>query len=377
MISSQVGHRRKVTIHTVAEAAQVSRQTVTNALLHPERVRPATLARVRAEISRLGYRPSAAAQSLQSQRAGAIGIELNALGPDYHNALMAPFLAALSVRARAHDIHMVTFGSDGSTPMIESYERIWASHLVDAFVIADTHHGDPRPGWLQQHRIPFASFGRVWDDPGFGAWVDVDGHHGTALAVEHCRQAGYRRIGYLGWTAGDSAVGDHRRAGWEDACRASGADTLGPYAESADDLHEATGAAAGLLARLSAGDAVVCASDVLAVGVLHAVHAAGLRPGADIGIVGFDDSELARMHRLSSVAQPIEEICRQTMRLLEKLLARRPVPAGEGTLLHPTLTPRASTDRPGSRPSRPAPAARTKPTSPQQDPRREQEGEAP
>ena len=65
--------RPKVTINTVAESARVSRQTVTNALLHPERVHPDTLLRVRSEIIRLGYRPSAAAQSLRAQRAGPWG----------------------------------------------------------------------------------------------------------------------------------------------------------------------------------------------------------------------------------------------------------------------------------------------------------------
>ena len=90
--------RRKVTINTVAESAQVSRQTVTNALLHPERVHPETLERVRSEIDRLGYRPSAAATSLRSQRAGAVGVELNVLGPGYHNAMMAPFLGRSRLR---------------------------------------------------------------------------------------------------------------------------------------------------------------------------------------------------------------------------------------------------------------------------------------
>lgn len=343
------GSGQRVTIETVAEAAQVSRQTVTNALRHPQRVKPETLERVRAEIDRLGYRPSLAAQAMQSQRSGAVGIELNVLGPNYHNAMMAPFLAALSVESARHQLHMVTFGSAGDTPTLDAYEQMRQSQVVDAFVIADTHLGDPRPDWLKARGIPFASFGRVWDDPTFTRWVDIDGQHGTALAVEHCRAAGYQRIGYLGWPDGDSAVGDSRREGWLQACRWDNAQLVSREAFAVDELETATLAAKPVVAEVGPGGAVVCASDVLAVGVLHAALAAGLRAGVDLGIVGFDDSELARMHGLTSIAQPMEAVSSHVLRLVRESLSGSDSGA-TGVLLQPELTVRASTAGPGRRP---------------------------
>ena len=340
MTQRDLGHRPRVTIETVAEAAQVSRQTVTNALRHPERLRPATLERVQPEIARLGYRPSLAAQSLQAQRSGAIGIELNALGPRYHNATMTPFLAALSVESPHHNMHMVTFGSASDSPTLDAYEQMRQSQVVDAFVIADTHHGDPRPDWLRSRGIPFAAFGRVWDDPTFTGWVDIDGRHGTALAVEHCRAAGYGRIGFLGWPEGDSNVADSRRQGWFEGCRGA---ELGPLGSTPDELADAIAAAGPLVAELGHGGAVVCASDVLAVGVLHAALRAGLRPGVDLGIVGFDDSELARMHGLTSIAQPMAAISTHVLRLVHESLSGHPTPRSTGVLLKPGLTARSST----------------------------------
>jgi DNA-binding LacI/PurR family transcriptional regulator len=339
---SHLGLRQRVTIETVADAAGVSRQTVTNALRHPERVRPDTLARVHAEIERLGYRPSSAAQSLQSQRSGAVGIELNVLGADYHNAIMTPFLAALSVESVQQGMHMVTFGSPGNRPTLDAYEQMRQSRVVDAFVIADTHHGDPRPRWLSDRGIPFASFGRVWDDPTFTRWVDVDGYEGTALAVGHCREQGYQRVGYLGWPEGDTAVGDSRREGWLHASRHNRGYLLGPQTSSVDELAAAAAAAEPIVADVGRGGAVVCASDVLAVGVLHAALKAGLRPGLDLGIVGFDDSELARMHGLSSIAQPLEAISAHILHLVHDAMTGE-VSAPAGILLRPDLTARSST----------------------------------
>jgi DNA-binding LacI/PurR family transcriptional regulator len=338
--------RRKVTINAVAESARVSRQTVTNALLHPERVHPDTLQRVRSEIDRLGYRPSAAATSLRAQRAGAVGVELNVLGPAYHNAMMAPFLSALSSGARDYDVHIVTFGSADDVPTLEAYEQMWERQVVDAFVIADTHPGDPRPTWLTEKGIPFASFGRVWDDPTFTRWVDVDGHHGTSTAVAHCVAQGYSTVGYLGSPEGSSVVGDARRDGWLDGVRRSGLAVL-PEARSApDELEAATAVAAEVVADVGLGGAVVCASDVLALAVLHAVWRAGLRPGLDVGVVGFDNSELARMHGLTSLAQPMEQIGDHVLRLVSESMSGAPDARERGgVLLHPTLTPRSSTTR--------------------------------
>ena len=331
----------RVTIHDVARAASVSRQTVSNALKHPERVRPDTLNRVLSTIDELGYQPSSSAQSLRSQRSGAIGVEVNTLGPRSHNETMAPFLGSLSVRAAEHDCHMVPFGSTTAEPMLHGYEVMWRRHLVDAFIIADTHHGDPRPQWLEDRRIPFASFGRVWDDPTFTRWVDVDGSAGTSAAVEHCIDSGYTTIAYLGWSDG-SVVGNDRRSGWRAACTAAGPNVAGPQASCEQDLDDAIGAGADLVRELRPGSAVVCASDLLALGVHQALLSAGRAVGADIGIVGFDGSETARMHHITTVAQPLPEIADVALTLVHDALAGAPRPPS-GTLLAAQLHVRRST----------------------------------
>ena len=336
---SQQSHGARVTIHDVARAAGVSRQTVSNAVNNPERVSPDTLERVLAAIEDLGYHASSSAQSLRSRRAGAIGLELHTLGS--HNATTAPVLPSLRVRAASHDGHVVPFGSDSGSPMLEGYRAMWARRLVDSFIVTDTHHGDPRPPWLEAHGIPYASFGRVWDDPTFTRWVDVDGAAGTRAAVEHCVAAGYRTIGYLGWPEG-SVVGDDRRSGWATACASAGPAVRGPEAVAEQDLDAAFAAAGPLVDALSPGDAVVCVSDVLALGVHQALVRRGLEPGRDIGVVGFDGSETARMHHLTSVVQPFDAIAEESLRLIRGALRGEPAPA-RGSLLLPALAPARST----------------------------------
>ena len=331
----------RVTINEVAAHADVSRQTVSNTLNYPDRVRPATLQRVRESIDLLGYRPSAPSQQLRRQRSGAVGFELNALGSAL-NDVAHPFLVALSVATAQYGCHLVPFASGDARPALHGYIDTVQRHLVDAFVIVDTHPMDPRPAWLSQRAIPWVAFGRVWDDETLTNWADVDGRAGTAAAVDHLVERGYERIGYLGWPVG-SAVGDDRRDGWATATARRGIDAT-PEAVCEQDIAEATAAAGRLLDCVGRGGAVVCASDLLAVGVLHAALARGWHIGPDLGLVGFDGSGTAQMCGITTLVQPLERIADHCLKVVHDLLDGAPAPAS-GSLFQPQLFTRTSTDR--------------------------------
>ena len=204
---------QRATLVDVALAAQVSRQTVSNALNNPEKLAPETLARVRHEIERLSFLPNLAARSLRQRKANALGIEMNATGHGRLGSILDSFLVELTMTAREHDAHVIAFAAEDYLNPLAEYERLLSTQMVSGFVLTNTRHEDPRPGWLRDHDVPFVSFGRVWDDPSFTAWADVDGEAGIVHGVHHLVEAGYWPIGYLGWPQG-SPVGDDRRSGW-------------------------------------------------------------------------------------------------------------------------------------------------------------------
>ncbi|WP_323096227.1 LacI family DNA-binding transcriptional regulator [Intrasporangium sp. YIM S08009] len=328
------------TIVDVASAAGVSRQTVSNVLNRPDRVAPDTLERVQREIDRLGFTPHVSAQQLRRKRAWAYGFEVNPSGHRRMGHILDEFLVELTVSAPSHTSHLVAFAPDPDD-VVAGYRQTLASGLVDGFVLADTRPSDPRPPWLIEHAVPFVSFGRVWDQPELTRWVDVDGAAGVRGAVHHLVDAGYRQVGFLGWPAG-SPVGDDRWRGWNDALMELGLDESAPAAASVQDIDEATDAAEELLGRLGPDAAIVCASDLLALGALRAVRNRGLRPGADIGVVGFDDTDVAAAMSLTSVHQPVADAARIAWDMLVDP-ARHPGPV----LLEPTLTIRSSSLRGG------------------------------
>ncbi|MFZ2514237.1 MAG: substrate-binding domain-containing protein, partial [Candidatus Lutibacillus vidarii] len=107
------------------------------------------------------------------------------------------------------------------------------------------------------------------------------------------------------------------------------------------ELDAATLAARPLVDIVGPGGAIVCASDALAAGVWRAVHERGLRPGLDVGIVGFDDTDAARVLGLTTLRQPLTEI---TERVLAILLTGQTPPAA-GTVLQAELVRRSSSSR--------------------------------
>lgn len=340
------GTRDRARIVDVARAASVSRQTVSNVVNRPHKVAPATLERVNREIARLGFRPSRAARTLKQERAGSWGLELNTLGVGRLGSVLDAFLVHLTTDSRNHDSHMVPFtATDNATP-IPAYEDMLASRLADGFVITDTRHGDPRPGWLRDNAVPFAAFGRIWDDPTETSWVDVDGAAGVGAAVRHLADAGYERVGFLGWPVG-SPVGDDRRSGWVRATRSLGIGHDNWQAITSQDLEPAAAAAAPLIDAIGRGGALVCASDILAVGAWEVLAERRWALGTDFGLVGFDDTDLAGSLRLTSLRQPLAQVADRVLHLLGTW--GEPARPAQGLLLKPELVVRASSTPAGDR----------------------------
>ena len=171
--------------------------------------------------------------------------------------------------------------------------------------------------------------------------------------VEHLVAQGHRRIAFVGWPKG-SGVGDDRYAGWLRATAGTGRPPAAWSRRSEDGMAAGAALTGRLLDLAQPPTAVVCVSDVMALGALRALEDRGLRAGAEVAVTGFDDSPPATVVRpgLTSVRQPLEAVAEQVIEvLLDHLRGSRTDPAR--VLLDPALVVRDSSDRGG-----PAAAAR-------------------
>ncbi len=298
---------KRATIEMVARHCGVSRQTISNAINAPERLRPATLQKVLKAIDELGYRPSHAARSLRTHATNVIGCRLLPSNYGGTGGVLDGWFHALCAAARSGGYDVLTFAASSDDEEIEEYDDLLRRRVVDGFVLTNTHHLDPRPGWLNEHGVPFVAFGRPWGDPKAPhSWVDVDGASGTGDAVRHLASLGHSRIGFLGLAKG-SGVCDDRFQGWTSAMRALELPTKGLVGRAEDGIASGRAIAEKLLDGPRPPTSLVCVSDSMAVGAMRAVEDRGGVPGRDLAIVGFDDSPIASVIRpgLSSVRQPI------------------------------------------------------------------------
>ena len=146
---------------------------------------------------------------------------------------------------------------------------------------------------------------------------------GGFTATQHLLDLGHRRIAYIGGTA-TAACNRARMHGYRSAMEAAGA----PIAEAhvrngrfryVDGVTEGT----ALLALEQPPTAIFAANDETALGVLEAARTHGLRVPQDLSVVGFDDTDVARVAAppLTAVAQPLRKMGAVAMRTALRLAA--------------------------------------------------------
>lgn len=302
------------TVDDVALAAGVSRQTVSNVVNSPEIVKESTRQRVEVAIAELGYRPHLAARRLRTQRSSTIGIHLDPYAGGISGVVLDRFVHALTERASERGMRMLVYAARSPEEEIARLADLTDGGEIDAAVITGTFQGDPRTRWLDERRVPFVSFGRPWGDDDVGEpahlWVDVDGAAGTRAATMHAIAGGAGHVAFLGWPIG-SGTGDDRERGWREATDVSG--VRGPRLVAEESVGIARAVTAAHLQEDHAVDAIVCASDSLAIGAHLAAADWGM---PRLPVVGFDNTPAIEALGLSSVEQLPERVAAGVLELL-------------------------------------------------------------
>ncbi|MEW5988616.1 MAG: LacI family DNA-binding transcriptional regulator [Chloroflexota bacterium] len=335
----------RATLKDVAARAGVSYQTVSKVLHGQAQVAPETATRIWQVVHEINYEPNLSARRLRAGATHLLGYAWHHTPSNLVHPVLDAFLHSAAMAAAEQDYHLFTFAThDDKAGDVGAYEELYGRHQVDGFILADTNRGDPRIRFLIEHEIPFATFGRANDDWDF-CWVDVDGQQGMERVMAHLVARGHRRIAMISWPEG-SQSGWYREQGYWNGLQRAGIAAEAGTIERAENLAPAGAAAMARLLDLPAAQrptAVVCVSDLVAIGALKAVANAGLEVGRDIAITGFDDIPLVEYLRppLTSVRQPTLKAGQWVVKMLIQQIEGEPI-AHKGILLEPELVVRQS-----------------------------------
>ncbi|BBY27812.1 LacI family transcriptional regulator [Mycolicibacterium sediminis] len=326
----------------VAQAASVSVGTVSNVLNSPDKVSPATIARVHAAIDDLGFVRNDAARQLRAGRSRCVGLVVLDVG----NPFFTDVARAAERRAAEHDLAVLLGTSDQDEAKERGYVDIFLEQRVFGLLVSPIGDDLGRLDVLRRLGTPVVLVDRDGTGTPFDS-VAVDDVEGGRLAVRHLIDTGRRRIAFVGGPSTLRQVADRHRGARQAVDDADGVrlevietPTLSVLAGRAvgEDLSRRTPA--------DRPDGVFCANDLVAIGVLQAfTMLAGLRVPEDVALIGYDDIDFARsaVLPLSSIRQPTARIGATAIDLLMAVAVgdadRRP----ENPVFPPELVVRAST----------------------------------
>jgi LacI family transcriptional regulator len=282
----------------VAQFARVSTATVSRALTCPDKVKPATVARIQQAVQTLGYVAHGAARALASRRTHTIG----AVIPTLDNSIFANTAHALQK----------TLDDAGYTLLLASHEfdadvearvtRALIERGVDGLVLLGATHHPSVMRMLDTQQIPYVL---TWalDASGRHPCVGFDNRAAAIRVASHLLDLGHRELSDRG------------------IALAAGRVVEKPYTLSAgrEGLREVLREAPRLTS-------VICGNDVLAIGALAECHAQGIVVPREISMTGFDDLEMAAVVTpgLTTVHFPTAELGTYAARHLLARIAGKP-----------------------------------------------------
>ena len=284
--------KRNVTIADIARATGYSIMTVSRAFNSPEKVSGKTLDKILDKADELDFHPNQVARSLALKRTNIIYVyipkELSATEP-----FVTQTVAAIGER----------LGENGYSFLLgrDLPHKISCDGVIIIGVNKETE--DKLPS-LQIEK-PVVLYGNHKAIP---AWVDVDNYEGQKLAVKYLLNKGLKNIAYLSAPLYMNYAKE-RLQGYKDEMEDNNREVfaVGCNDNNVSEGYEETKV---LLQTGKPIDGIVCATDSIAVGCIHALNDAGYKIPKDVAVVGFDGFGYENMTnpRLTTIKQPLYEV---------------------------------------------------------------------
>ncbi|MEY9893746.1 LacI family transcriptional regulator [Catenulispora sp. MAP12-49] len=301
----------------VAQLAGVSRATASRVIAGtPRNVAPELVERVERAARELGYRTNPSARALRTGTTGTFGVVV----PSLANPYFVQLIEALSRRVRAGGGVLVVSDA-ANAPDIEAREiDTLANGKVDGLIVVPVTTAASGAAIRAAASVrPVVQFDR-WADGAGTVALTLDNHAAISMLIDHLRGLGREKIALVA-AEQSSSSGAERSAAFADRCGADGRTIVLP------SITTDAGRKAGRRVLRMRGDvdAVVCAADVLAIGLVSTLNRAGVAVPAEVAVTAFDDTAILEVldPPLTSIRHPLDEMADRAIALLHADQAER------------------------------------------------------
>ncbi|NEY90358.1 LacI family DNA-binding transcriptional regulator [Tabrizicola oligotrophica] len=325
----------------VAKAAGVSPATVSRAFNLPELVNDAVRARILAVAAEQQYRPDPAARALRSRRTHMIGVALPTLDYSIFARLINRFQSRFA--EEGYTTIILTTGFDNRN--IHDSVQLLLDRGAEAVLLVGAVEDAKVNEILAETQVPFVttySFPKGSAVPAVG----FDNGEATQAATEHLLALGHRHFAMIaGLTDGNDRQRD-RIAAYRRCLERAGATGADRVVCHGFDMAAGGRALAEIMDHYPDTTAIVCNTDIFAVGAYAECRKRGIRVPDDLSIIGFDDAEYAPLldPPLTTIAVPADEMGLCAAEALLAALKSKAPP--QERCMDTTLTLRGSTAAP-------------------------------
>jgi LacI family transcriptional regulator len=317
--------RGRATIRDIADLAGVSIATVSRVLNDRPDVAPETRENVLQVVREHGFSTNRGARGLSSGRTGMIGLTLPRVADAYFGPILSGAAEALYERDMRIVLAPTLHEHDREVSLLERLMR----GTTDGAILMLPEESADELRMLQGQGFPFVVVDPREPPPDGIACVAAMHASGAKVATEHLLALGHRRIGAIAGAPGWYAT-EERLLGFRAALASAGI-LLDPQLVVYSDWLVPSGieGAEQLLSLTDPPTAIFGFNDNVAIGALHAARRRSLAVPDDLSVIGFDDTELARIvtPQLTSVRQPLGEMGRMGVSLLLRILEGQRVDA--------------------------------------------------
>ncbi len=287
-------NKGRVTIRDVAVASGHAVSTVSNALAGKHYVKEETRRHVREVAMRLGYRPSALAQSLRMRRSSTIGV----LVSDVSNPALTEFIRGIDDVAVREGCTILLGNTDEILEKQIGQMRTLLDRQVDGMVFISQHSDEPEVRDLLDGTTPFVLIqrrSRRFEDD----YVGSDNAQGMEMSVRYLHDLGHRRIGLI-TGPGASSTAMERLDAFRQVAADLGCDGDAELVFRGDYTVGAGYNAMHYFVRLGyPPTAIIASNDICALGVQDASIELGLNIPRDLSLMGSDDILLAGLRQIN------------------------------------------------------------------------------
>lgn len=271
----------------------------------------------------MGFQPNVFAQGMKTNQSRTIAVMI----PDYLNPFFTAWLAAIEQILRPHNYMTMVCSSGLDAESELSSLKHLLSRRIDGLVFHSYNRHEETMQLLERvsSQVPIVLLDQIMKHHSISS-VLVNGFEGTVAAVQYLILKGRKRIAYV---KAEHQATDDRYAGYRQALHDAKFQMSDDYIFAGDFSME-SGYRAGehFLGLEPVPDAIVCATDTMALGVLKCLRKRGIQVPEEISLIGFDNLAITTMvdPSLSTIGIPITEMGQQAAQILLNKIANPGAP---------------------------------------------------